>query len=292
MDRPHAPVGPVLKGRRDLELELGARAHFDDPAYYDASYSARLDDVAYYERLVEGCSSVLEYGIGNGRIALPIARRGTAVTGIDHSAAMLASLRERLKLESPAVQRRVRSRCGDMRSVRLGQRFPLVLCTFNTALHLYTRVDVERWLACVRAHLTPRGRLVVDLGVPVLEDLVRDPSIAYRTPAFRHPTLGRVNYWEHFDYDRVRQIQFVSMCFEPIPARGTSASSSRPSRPSDSVVMTPLAHRQFFPREFEALLHYNGFVATEVHGDFEGGPLTQSSDVMIWHARARVKGRS
>jgi hypothetical protein len=53
--------------------------------------------------------------------------------------------------------------------------------------------------------------------------------------------------------------------------------------------MVPLAHRQYFPREFEALLHYNGFEVTELRGDFEGGPLVQSSDTMIWHARRRKK---
>ena len=79
---------------------------------------------------------------------------------------------------------------------------------------------------------------------------------------------------EHFDYDPARQVLFVSMEFEPLsdPARGW---------------MTPLAHRQFFPQEWEALLHYNGFVAEDVFGDFHGGPLTRTSDVMVWHARRK-----
>ena len=51
--------------------------------------------------------------------------------------------------------------------------------------------------------------------------------------------------------------------------------------------MTPLAHRQFFPQEWEALLHYNGFEVDRVEGDFHGGPLDRTSDVMVWHARAR-----
>ena len=51
--------------------------------------------------------------------------------------------------------------------------------------------------------------------------------------------------------------------------------------------MTPLAHRQFYPREMEALLHYGGFDVTELYGDFDRGPLVQTSDVMVWHARPR-----
>lgn len=232
----------------------------------------------FYARLAHGREAILEYGIGNGRVALPIARRGTAVWGVDRSREMLADLRARLREEPADVHARVVARAGDIRTVRLGRRFPLVICPFNTALHLYTRADVERWLARVREHLTPRGELVFDVSMPVLEDLVREPGHAYRTAPFVHPTAGRVSYREHFDYDRPRQILFVSMFFEPV-GRGRRARSSG--------FMTPLAHRQFFPRELEALLHYNGFEATAVHGDFHGGPLEGRSDVMVWRARPR-----
>jgi hypothetical protein len=80
---------------------------------------------------------------------------------------------------------------------------------------------------------------------------------------------------EYFDYDPVRQILFVSMEF--IPVTGASGESW----------VTPLAHRQFFPQEWAALLHYNGFEVVDVEGDFHGGPLTRESDVMVWHARRR-----
>jgi SAM-dependent methyltransferase len=233
---------------------------------------------------------VLEYGIGNGRIAIPIARAGTAVTGVDHSREMVADLRTQLRREAEDVRRRVAVRVGDMRAVRLGKRFPLVICPFNTALHLYTRHDMERWLARVHEHIQPRGELVLDVSMPILEDLVRDPGRAYRTPPFLHPTAGKVNYREHFDYDRVRQILFVSMFFEPLGA--PPVKGGKGARASSSEFMTPLAHRQFFPRELEALLHYNGFETTHVSGDFRGAPLGPRSDVMVWHARPRARAKA
>ena len=218
---------------------------------------------------------VLEYGVGNGRIAIAAARHGVTVTGVDHSRPMLDDLRARLADEDAAVRRRITLREGDMRRARLGKRFPLVLCPFNTALHLYGREDVESFLARVREHLAPGGELVVDLSVPVMEDLLRDPTRAYKAPRFRHATTGElVSYQEHFDYDRVRQVLFVSMEFQPVGH-------------ADRAWMTPLAHRQFFPREWEALLHYNGFAVDKVSGDFYGGPLDRTSDVMVWHARLR-----
>ena len=82
-----------------------------------------------------------------------------------------------------------------------------------------------------------------------------------------------VRYSERFDYDRLRQVLFVAMEFSP--ADGAEG------------WMTPLAHRQFYPEELSALLHYNGFAITERHGDFFRAPLTASSATMILHCRPR-----
>lgn len=260
----------------DRELEAGSRAHYEDPAYYAATYARRTADVVYYVTLaLEGGGPVLEYGVGNGRIAIPLARAGKDVVGVDHSRPMLDDLRDRLRREPPEVRRRVKAVRGDMREVRLGRRFPLVFCTFNTALHLYTRDDVERFFARVREHLTPGGLFVADLSTPPLGDLERDPGRAYHAPRFRHPTAGvLVKNRERMDYDAARQVLFVSMEFEPVDE-------------PEAGWMTPLAHRQFFPQEWEALMHYNGLEAVAVYGDFAGGPLQNDSDVMVWHARRR-----
>jgi SAM-dependent methyltransferase len=264
-------------GARDRELEAGSRAHYDDPAYYAATYRRRMADVMYYVELaVASGGPVLEYGVGNGRIALPLARAGIDVVGVDHSKPMLDDLRARLRAEPADVRKHVKLVHGDMRDVRLRRRFPLVLCAFNTALHLYVRDDVERFLAGVHAHLTPRGVFVADLSTPPLADLERDPDRAYHAPRFRHPTTGvMVKNIERFDYDPARQVLFVSMEFEPV---------GHPEK----AWMTPLCHRQFFPQEWEALLHYNELEAIKVEGDFHGGPLDKQSDVMVWHARRRA----
>ncbi|MDP9033781.1 MAG: class I SAM-dependent methyltransferase [Myxococcota bacterium] len=264
------------RNRRDREIEAGARAHYEDPAYYTSTYAPRIEDVAFYvHQAVRARGPILEYGVGNGRIALPIARHGVDVVGVDHSRPMLADLRERIAREPEEVKRRVKLVTGDMRRVRLDRRFPLVVCAFNTALHLYDRRDVERFLASVRDHLAPGGLFLVDLSMPPLTDLARDPARPYNAPRFKHPTAGVVvKNREYFDYDPIRQVLFVSMEFEPV---------DEPSR----RWATPLSHRQFFPQEWEALLHYNGFEVDRVEGDFTGGPLARNSEVMVWHARRR-----
>ncbi len=262
---------------RDRELEAGSAAHYEDPAYYTKTYRDRVEDVRYYVTLAEERGGpVLEHGCGNGRITLPIARAGIEIAGVDLSAAMLADLRARLRREPEEVRARVEVKRGDMRAARLGRRFPLVICPFNALLHLYTRRDVERFLARVREHLAPRGELVFDVSMPEPAELARDPGRAHATPRFRYPTAEggtMVRYAERFDYDKVRQVLFVAMEFTPVDG-------------SDPW-MTPLAHRQFYPQELEALLHYNGFTITAQRGDFSGGPLTSASSTILIHAKAR-----
>ncbi len=263
-------------GRRvDRELLAGSTAHYEDPAYYTQTYRKRTEDVAFYVDLARRVGGpVLEYGAGNGRITLPLARAGFAVTAVDLSATMLADLKKRLREEPPEVAARVTVKRGDMRRLRLDHKARLVLCPFNTFLHLYTRADIEAFLARVREHLSPRGELALDVSIPSPEELARDPERLFRTVPFRHSSGARVRYGERFDYDGLRQVLFVAMEFEP--------------QDGSEGWMTPLAHRQIFPQELEALLHYNGLRITHTYGDFERGKATHQSVSLVIRAKARA----
>jgi SAM-dependent methyltransferase len=255
--------------KEDPELRAGSCAHYEDPAYYDKTYARRSDDVAFYVELATATrGSVLEYGCGSGRVTLPIARAGKAITGIDMSAPMLAKLKTALADEPKATQKLVTLKQGDMRAAKLHRKHALVICPFNAFLHLYTREDVEHFLARVKSHLAPGGRFVFDVSIPDPEELSRKPERLCRTPPFVYPGLGRVRYGERFDYEPLRQVLFISMEFEP--ESGAAA------------FMTPLAHRQFFPRELEALLHYNGFAIEKELGDFDGKPTHESRMLVIF----------
>jgi hypothetical protein len=157
--------------------------------------------------------------------------------------------------------------------VRLGRRFKLVIAPFNVFMHLYTRDDLERAFATVKAHLARGGRFVFDVLTPDLHAFVRNPGKLYKGPRVTDPRTGqRYEYFESFEYEPVRQVQMVSMVFQNL------------ENLEDLKVM-PLSQRQFFPQELEALLHYNGFEIEHFWGDFERGPLTAESESQVLVAR-------
>jgi SAM-dependent methyltransferase len=252
--------------------EVGSLAHYADPALYRHRYARRRADIAYYQRLAgQAGAPVLEYGCGEGRITLGLAKAGIRVVGVDHSAPMLASLQAALD-RSPALGAHVRLVEGDMRRVQLDDKFALVCCAFNTFLHLYTRADVESFLAHVRAHLAPGGLFAFDVLNPNPVDLARSPDRPLKGRDVVHPESGeRLRTQERFDYDAASQVLHMVLEYS-----GPHTQFSQ-----------PLSHRQFYPQELQALLHYNGFVIESFEGGFAGEPFDDQADVMAVTARIR-----
>ncbi|HWA78466.1 MAG TPA: class I SAM-dependent methyltransferase [Polyangiaceae bacterium] len=255
--------------------DAGASAHYQDPSYYAATYDNRRHDVAYYAqkaRLSRG--PVLEYGIGNGRVALHVARAGIEIEGIDLSQPMLDDFARRLEQEPQKTRARVRLHAGDMRTLRLGRRFPLVIAPFNAILHLYDRRDFESFFEGVRSHLSEGGTFLFDFSVPQPDDLCRNPAAAFAAPELVHPETGeRVTYAERFEYDPLRQILLSRLEFTP-----------QAGSPPFSV---PLTQRQIFPREMEALLHYNGFEQILFTADFTDQAADHYVDSIVVSCKAR-----
>jgi len=256
----------------------GAHSHYDDPAYYSYAYRSRKVDVRYYASLVSSTCRVLEYGVGNGRVALALARAGAEVTGIDSSAPMLADLASKLGRRTKPVRERIRVVRGDMRRVDLAQRFDLVIAPFNTVQHLHTSGDFRRFLAKVRRHLAADGEFVFDFSLPRPRDLA-PPSGPEPVRVFRHPRLGcRVRYVESFRYDPIAQLLSTTMYFAPLDG-------GRPFR-------TMLRQRQWFPREVEALLHYSGFEKTRLLADFDPSASFDGVDTVVVRTRPTTAGKS
>ena len=137
-------------------------------------YRGRPDVAFFVEAALEAKGPVLEVGCGTGRVLIPTARAGVAITGLDLSPHMLAVCRERLAKEPAEVQERAQLLEGDMRDFDLGRTFALATIPFRPFQHLTTVADQMACLHMIRRHLEPGGRLILDLFNPSLKVLTRD----------------------------------------------------------------------------------------------------------------------
>jgi SAM-dependent methyltransferase len=139
-------------------------------ARYDEHSASMFDPVVLgpaVERLAElaGEGRALEFAVGTGRIALPLAERGVSVSGIDSSEAMLARLRRK-----PGAEQ-IRAVVGDMAAARVEGEFSLVYLVFNTIFNLTTQDAQVACFANAAAHLRGGGRFVIEARVPELQRL-------------------------------------------------------------------------------------------------------------------------
>jgi SAM-dependent methyltransferase len=252
----------------------GSRALYERPRYYDHAFRRHRADIAFYRALAAlSGGPVLELGAGTGRITLPLLRAGASVTAVDRSRAMLDRAAERALRLPSAARERLTLVQADLRCLRLRKRFALVLAPFNLFMHLYTRRDVEAALQRVAAHLSARGRFALDVLMPDLGVLRRDPARLYRCrPVFDPSDQHHYAYAESFAYDPVTQVQEVQMQFQ------------RLDKPEVERT-TPLSLRFYFPQELLSLLHYNGFQVIEHYGDFERAEPDAASEHQVIVAR-------
>jgi len=149
-----------------------------DDGYFDERIAARYDESAgemsdpgvvdpAVDFLAElaGSGRALELGIGTGRIALPLARRGVPVHGIDMSRAMVARLRAKPGGEDIGVT------IGDFATTTVDGSFSAAYLVFNTIMNLTTQAAQVACFRNVAAHLEPGGCFVIEVGVPELQRL-------------------------------------------------------------------------------------------------------------------------
>ncbi|MEJ7567055.1 MAG: class I SAM-dependent methyltransferase [Gaiellaceae bacterium] len=146
--------------------------YFDErvAARYDES-SAEMFDSAVVDPVVDflvelaGRGRTLELGVGTGRIALPLSKRGVPVHGIEMSNAMAAKLRAKPGGEGIGVT------IGDFATTIVDGTFSVAYLVFNTIMNLTTQAAQVACFRSVAAHLEPGGRFVIDVGVPGLQRL-------------------------------------------------------------------------------------------------------------------------
>ncbi len=201
-------------------------------------------------RLAElaGGGAALEFAIGTGRIAVPLAKRGVPVAGIELSRPMIDQLRTK------AGEKAIPVILGDMATAVVPGSFTVVYLVYNTISNLLTQ---REQVACFRnaaRHLSPGGRFVIELWVPELRKLPPGQSaIVCRSES---------GYTGLDTYDVVRQ-RVVSHHFHFGEGREAHLFRS--------------PHRYIWPAELDLMAQLAGFELESRHADWVGGKFTEES---------------
>lgn len=236
------------------------------------------DDVRFYTELARSADgAVLEIGCGTGRTLIPCARAGALMTGLDLSGDMLDYCRELLQTETPEVRKRVDLVQGDMSDFSLGRKYGLITTPFRPFQHLATVEEQLSSLSCIRNHLLPGGRFVLDIFDPDLEiltDYGRAEEFGEEPPfPMEDGSLVTVSY-RNPSVDAVNQIVHCEMIF----TRETPEHA--PRRHVQEFIM-----RYTFRWEAEHLLHRAGFQVNAVLGGYSGEPVGSGELVFICSVR-------
>lgn len=202
------------------------------------------------ERLVELANGgrALEFAIGTGRVAVPLAERGVPVVGIDLSTAMIEQLRTKVDEQTLPVV------VGDMAAATAPGSFTLVYLVFNTISNL---LGQDEQVACFRnaaRHLAPGGRFVIELEVPELRRLPtgQDAVVFTSEPGYlgvdTYDVVRQHLVSHHFRFDESRQAQ---------------------------LFRSP--HRYVWPAELDLMAQLAGFALEQRHADWDRTPFTAES---------------
>jgi SAM-dependent methyltransferase len=215
---------------------------------------------------------VLELGSGTGRVAVPIARAGRAIVGIDRSEAMLA--RARARVRRLRLQRKLRLVRGDIRHLPFPDRsFSLVIAPYGILQSLLVERDLKQTLDAVTRALKRNGifglELVADL--PAWNEYSKRVSLRGKRKANGQP----ITLLESVKQDRVKGITRFEQEF--VEGRGRSAKRRTFSLAFRTVTVPQMAGR----------LEKAGLVVEALLGDYQGGPWDLRAQAWIILARRR-----
>jgi SAM-dependent methyltransferase len=238
----------------------------DDDGYFDERCAAIYDhDAAAFDpdvirpvvdflaKLAEG-GRVLEFGIGTGRIALPLTQRGLSVDGIDMSKAMVARLRS--KPGGKAIDVTI----GDFATTSKERQYSVVYLIFNTINNLTSQAAQVACFKNAAAHLLPGGYFVIEVGVPALQRLPLGETMLVFHRSETHLGID--------EYDVVTQ----------------GFTSHHLTIAGDQVERRSIPFRYVWPSELDLMAEMAGMTLQGRWGGWSEEPFTKtsSSHVSIW----------
>ena len=237
----------------------GGIAQGYETKWADSFDPAVVDPAVSFLAELAGSGAALELGIGTGRIALPLSRRGVRVHGIELSPALVEQLHAKPGADGIGVT------IGDFATTRMDDSFTLAYLVRNTIMNLTTQDEQVQCFRNVAAHLEPGGCFVIEVMVPALRQLPPGETVRAFTVTPTH--LGFEEY-----VDLAAQVS-VSHHYWVVDGRLETFSAP---------------FRYVWPSELDLMARLAGMTLRERWSDWNREPFTSESPshVSVWEKGA------
>jgi len=239
---------------------------FQDPANYDREEAdVSASRIAFYCDLADEVGGpVLEVACGTGLVAIPVAARGPAVTGVDLARPML----DYAQFKAQRYQLPIQWIEADARHLNLGAQYQFIFMAGNAFQAFLRREDQDSLLASIKRHLTPHGTFAFETRNPSGHDLTSRQDEEYWL-TYTSVEGHRVTVSGTQIYDPLAQIMHWTTY-----RRWHDGERAHTKE-------THIACRFTYPQELAALLHYNGFRIMRQYGNWNKEELIASSPSII-----------
>ena len=239
-------------------------AKYINPREYDETYkmyTADLDFIMDY--LAESQQTIIELACGTGRLAIPLAKQGHTVYGVDIDKGMLEYAKEKATFEGINLHLSVQ----DCTQLNLPIKSNFIYMTGNSFQHFLTNESQDALFMSVKKHLNPNGEFIFDTRNPILHELV-EVEVSRETLEKNGEIITVVSQEV---YNPLTQI-----------LECTSSYTSLVNDYKDSIKL-----RYTYPLEMKRLLEQHGFELINLYGSWEKELFNANSISMIVHARLK-----
>ena len=235
---------------------------YANPVEYDKlheGYTVDLDYITSY--LGNRKETIIELACGTGRLAIPLAKLGHTVYGVDIDEGMLAHAEQKADAEGVTLHLSVQ----DCTKLTLPIQANFMYMTGNSFQHFLTNVSQDSLFTSVKKHLQKGGEFVFDT---------------------RNPILAELSVVDTYDetYERNGETIHVTSVETYEPMTQILTCTSRHTSPTrnyeDSIKL-----RYTYPLELKRLLAQHGFEVVAIYGSWNKAEFTADSIQMVVHVR-------
>jgi SAM-dependent methyltransferase len=246
--------------------------------FYDILHSHTHDVLSLIHIAQKQSGYILELGLGTGRIAIPLAKAGLSVTGIELSSDMMHIAEQKLSKENDQVRDRCKIIQADASNFSINTTFGFIIASCNFLNHFTTSCSIRSLFRCVKNHLSENGVFLIDQSMPniplMVESDKKEEIFEFNDPNEHRKIIDRFTA----SYDFVNQLEHDNIVLEEY--REGSLTKKVQCKETLSY---------YFPRELKILLESEDLIVFHEQGSLNRNiPLDQNADQLVLFCKKRI----